>query len=48
MTPHDFDEIMGLNQDDITKTNTNMMQQYEFWLQVTLNCYANFFLLFAF
>ena len=24
MTPHDFDEILGLIQDDITKTNTNM------------------------
>ena len=24
MTPHDFDEILGINQDDITKTNTNI------------------------
>ena len=24
MTPQDFDEILGLIQDDITKTNTNM------------------------
>ena len=24
MTPHFFDEILGLIQDDITKTNTNM------------------------
>ena len=24
MTQHDFGEILGLNQDDITKTNTNV------------------------
>ena len=48
MTPYDFDEILGLIQDDIIKTNTNMLQQYDYWLRVTLNCSANSFLFLAF
>ena len=40
MTPRDFDEILGLIQDDVTKTNTNMLLQYNFWLRVIINCSA--------
>ena len=40
MTPHDFDEILGFTQDDMTETKINMLQQHDFWLRVTLNCSA--------
>ena len=36
MTPHDFDDILGLIQDDITKTNTNMRDSIPANIKVAL------------
>ena len=36
MTPHDFDDILGLIQDDITKTNTNMRDSIQANIKVAL------------